>query len=170
VKPVTQTRTGNDPNAPGNCFSACVASILECALADLPDEARIVTELKKEFGAKWDGWPDRFKWGKSWERLWTETQKACLTRGLFMLEISGPFACELPGAWCIISAQSPRGLPHAVVGRGLEVVHDPHPEGGGVAERDRTYIFFVAVDPHLSPRDGGADADSYKLNPGGQRA
>ena len=64
--PVMQTRTGQNPEASGNCFSACVASILECTLDDLPDEAKIVQEIKQEVGVeKWQEWPDRFKLGKS---------------------------------------------------------------------------------------------------------
>jgi len=144
--PVMQTRFGNNPDGPGNCFSACVASILECSLADLPDEAEIVTRLKAEHAGKWEMWPNRFKWGKSFERLWTETQEYCRQRGLFMLEIKGPFTGG-EEAWCVISADSPRGLLHSTVGRGLRVVHDPHPEGGGIKEEDRSYIFFVAIDP-----------------------
>ena len=151
MKPVMQTRVGNNPDAPGNCFSACVASILECSLADLPDEAEIVARIRQEVGAvQWAEWPDRFKWNKSWERLWAETQAECLRRGLWMLEVSAPlpFLAEPPEVvWSIISAKSPRGLPHAVVGCGTRIAHDPHPEGGGVVEEGRTFIFFVAVSP-----------------------
>lgn len=144
---VFQTRFGNDPNAPGNCFSACVASILGCTLAELPDEAAIVADLKKEFADKWEAWPTRYKWGKSWERLWTETQQHVRRRGLFMLEIKGPFTGG-EEAYCIISGKSPRGdFDHSCVGQGLRIVHDPHPEGNGVAEAERTYIFFVSIDP-----------------------
>lgn len=151
MRPIMQTRFGQDPDGPGNCFSACVASVLECSLADLPDEAEIIRQLKVEYGSDWTSWPNRYKWSKSWERLWAQTQEECRKRGLFMLEVKGPFASELTNnVWCIISAQSPRGLPHSCVGRGLQIVHDPHPEGGGVEEADRTYIFFVALDPSRS--------------------
>ncbi len=150
MKPVFQTRFGQDPDGPGNCFSACVASVLECTLAELPDEAEIVGRLKVEHAGKWETWPDRYKWGKSWERLWAETQRECLKRGLWMLEVADPLPYEAAPPeeiWTIISAKSPRGLPHACVGQGRRIVHDPHPEGGGVAEAKRTYIFFVAINP-----------------------
>ena len=49
--------------------------------------------------------------------------------------------------YTIISANSPRGLPHSCVGKGLKVIHDPHPAGGGVSKEDRTYIFFIKIDP-----------------------
>lgn len=141
-----QTRTGNDPNGPGNCFSACVASVLECDLAELPDEAEIVKRLKVEFAGQWESWPDRFKWGKSWAQLWVETNNFLRGRGLAMLEVQGPFLSEMPDVYSIVSGKSPRGLEHACVGRGLEIVHDPHPDGGGVAD-ERTYVIFVAIDP-----------------------
>ena len=152
MKPVMQTRTGNNPDGPGNCFSACVASILECSLVDLPDEAEIVKELKIKHASKWEGWPDRFKWGHSWKELWDRTQRECMRRGLAMLEVKGPFASEPPEAWCIISATSPRGILHSCVGFGSKILHDPHPDGGGIAEEDRTYIYFVAIDPHTAAR------------------
>lgn len=148
MKPVMQTRFGADPNAPGNCFSACIASILECALEDLPDEAKIVDAIKQEVGLEvWQSWPDRFKWGKSWLRLWEATQQACVARGFSMVESSGPFG-EHPLTLCIISGKSPRGdFDHACVGRGREIIHDPHPAGGGVGTEGREYLFFVAIDP-----------------------
>lgn len=149
MKPVMQTRFGVDPNAPGNCFSACVASVLECALEDLPDEAAIVAEVKREF-PQWETWPNRYKWGKSWERLWNQTQLECARRGLWMLEVKGnPFGVDgIPPVWSIISAKSPRGdFDHSCVGFGKKIVHDPHPDNANVAEVDRTFIFFVALNP-----------------------
>jgi hypothetical protein len=168
MKPVMQTRFGQNPDGPGNCFSACVASVLECSLADVPDEAEIVKRLKVEHAGKWEGWPDRFKWGKSWERLWAETQAECLKRGLWMLEVSTPlpFLAEPPReAWCIISAKSPRGLPHSCVGQGTKVVHDPHLEGGGVAEDERTFIFFVALNPAVDHCCPECPVDEVKEQP-----
>lgn len=38
MKPVYQTQFG-DPD--GNCFNACVASIIECELSDLPDLCKV---------------------------------------------------------------------------------------------------------------------------------
>ncbi len=156
MKPVMQTRFGqNSDVGSGNCFSACVASVLECTLDDLPDEAWIIAGLRAKHADKWEDWPDRFKWGKSWERLWEETQQECRKRGLFMLEVKGPFTGG-DDVYCIISGKSPRAdYDHSCVGRGLNIIHDPHPDGGGVAEEDRTYIFFVAVNPatdHTGPQ------------------
>lgn len=148
VVPVCQTRFGNDSDAPGNCFSACVASILECSLEDLPDEIAIIAQLKQEYASVWENWPPRFKWGKSWMRLWEQTQAIVRQRGLTMVEVKGPFPSEIPvDVYCIISGQSPRGLEHSCVGRGLKIIHDPHPSEAGVSEDDRSYIFFVCLDP-----------------------
>lgn len=148
MKPVFQTRFGNSPDAPGNCFSACVASIFECRLSDLPDEAAIVQEIIREVGfAKWSSWPPRFQLGKSWERLWGATQAWLVRQGLTMLEVTG--SCpEMADCWCIISGKSPRlDCLHACVGFGRTVMHDPYPSGGGVGDEDRSTLYFVRIDP-----------------------
>lgn len=148
MKPINQTRVGNDPDAPGNCFSACVASILECSIDCVPDEVQIIKQLKEEYGEqRWKEWPIPYRMGKSWERLWTQTQELLRARGLLMIEVKPPFVSDPTNAYCIISAKSPRGIEHSCVGRGHEIIHDPHPDGGGVAEEDRSYIFFVVLDP-----------------------
>lgn len=105
MTPVYQDKFGDV----GNCFQACLASILEMPLEQVPDFCNM--------GAGW----------------WFHYQTWLRQRGLTCLLLTGPLF--LPGDfYYIASGQSPRGFPHSTVWRHRELVHDPHPDGGGIAE------------------------------------
>lgn len=115
MRPVFQTRFGS-PN--GNCFPACLASLLEKPLEAFP-------------------FPP-------YEKDWLEqVDKTLASWGWSYVEWSIP----VPFAWsgeflCILSGTSVRGLNHSVVAlhkvtRGEHLftfVHDPHPDGTWVAD------------------------------------
>jgi len=123
-----QTKFGDGK---GDCFAACVASILEVPLGNLPN-------FCVDFPS--DTW---FADSNEW-----------------LLRYCGvglhDFRCEEPFPWIslygefgpyyIVSGTSPRGLMHACVGRDGKVVHDPHPDGGGLLDID-SYTVFVAMQP-----------------------
>lgn len=111
MKPVIQTQVGDH----GNCFSACLASILELPIEDVPNffEAQIID------GAA--GW-----WAALRDWLWT--------RGYGVIVLNDPcgrLSQSLPGL-LIVSGESPRGRMHATIWESGSLVHDPHPEGGGI--------------------------------------
>ena len=106
--PVTQTRTGPD----GNCFAACLASLLETSLWKVTD-----------FHGDGDVFLD-------------QVADFLLPYGLMYLQVPPDdpvlermFRAGLM-AFHIIEGISPRGGPHAVVGLNGEMVWDPHPEDG----------------------------------------
>lgn len=143
MKPVMQTRIGDDPDAPGNCFTACIATIFEVDLSELPDEAKIVEELKAE--GEWGTVP-RFNRNRAWSRFYQAIQTWLFSRfGLRMIELNFKGMCRPPldGIVAIANGKSPRGIEHSVVSIGGELVHDPHPEGGDISEEDRHYTLFV---------------------------
>jgi hypothetical protein len=118
VRPVDQTTFGY-PH--GNCFSACVASLLHLAVDDVP-------------------W---FLRHADWYGAFAEWLRP---RGFYPVNV--PWS----GAWCpegyyILGGRSPRHA-HAVVARGPDIVHDPHPSRAGlVAREDCTML--VPLDPAL---------------------
>jgi hypothetical protein len=104
----------------GNCLPACVASLLEVPLEQVP-----------HFGA--NDWVEHLtKW--------------LATRGYY------PIVCTLPTDWrpaglYILAGKSPRGdFLHAVIARGDEIIHDPHPSRAGVLSRADATI-LVPLDP-----------------------
>lgn len=172
MKPVFQTRFGNAPMAPGNCFVACIASIMEFPnMQGMPDEAIIAEQIAESDPTAWAKYPDRVKRNKTWEVLWHRLQVFLLEHyGLFMMDMTNSvFKIDaVPGnktdedrfpqlqAFHIVSAQSTRGpFQHSCVGRGGKIIHDPHPENKGLlpesGDNPYEYTFFVCVNP--APED-----------------
>jgi hypothetical protein len=135
MTPVFQTTFGPTE---GNCWQACLASVL-----DLPLDA--VPEFAAGMG------PGNADW-------WEQTQAWLATRGLcaieFTLRSQEPFVGGLPDVPCIITCKSPRGdYNHAVVGcarqHKVELVHDP--VGGELPATEWIHACFLApIDPALA--------------------
>lgn len=122
MRPVDQTTFGY-PN--GNCFPACLASLLHLSIEDVP-----------HFGD--DDWFDRFA---AWLR----------PRGLYPVCVPKQDDWR-PAGFHILSGRSPRGdFMHAVVAFGAEIVHDPHPSRAGILTREDT-IHLVPLDPSTVAR------------------
>lgn len=111
MKPIIQTQTGDT----GNCFSACLASILELPIEVVPNffEVRLTDDPA--------GW-------------WAAVREWLYLYGYGVLVIddsNGNLSLGLPG-FLIVSGTSPRERMHATIWEGGRLIHDPHPEGGGV--------------------------------------
>jgi len=130
--PVKQTRLHNEPEGSiGNCWEACIASILELPIEDIPDCAD--------------------------ENWWTATQNWLLKNcGAKLLRINNTGEKTiLPGpfTYYILSGKSPRSdVQHAVVAHRGGIVHDPHPSDDGLDGEWREAYFFVPVDPSTLKR------------------
>lgn len=124
MKPVDQTAFGVPG---GNCFSACVASLLH-----LPIEA-----VPYFMGA--DNWVEAFA---DWLRP-RGFYPIFLKLGLTSADRWRPCGLYILGGTCVRGA-------HAVVARGGEIVHDPHPSRAGLDTfEDATVI--VPLDPADRP-------------------
>lgn len=113
MKPVMQTLF-YDKDRTGNCFEACLASIFEMDLKDVPN-----------FHGK--NWFVEF-----WE--WLKT-KGYTTDGSLYNENIENYNGGVDG-YFIVAGESPRGKHikggHAVVYKNGKLAHDPHPDGTGV--------------------------------------
>lgn len=113
MKPVMQTKFG----AEGNCFDACVASLLGLPLEEV----------------------DYFKGEETW---YADFQNWLAPRGLAYVEVNccdpSPFYRFPLPVLAIAGGPSPRGVEggHAVVIElhqwAKKIVHDPHPDGTGL--------------------------------------
>lgn len=110
----------------GNCFAACLASILEMPITEVV----------------------HFPEGEC--PLWRDLVNAWLDdKGMFFLDIAlhGDMRDSLVKYWGhhIIMGDSPRpgDLRHAVVGYRGEIIFDPHPSRAGLAGDDFTYGILV---------------------------
>lgn len=131
MKPVYQTKFGGQ-NAPpeewGNCMQAAIASALELPLDDVPD-----------FVAEDDWW---------------DKQCGFLKRFGLTLEAIDPSSISAPEGIHLTQGAGPReGTQHVVVGKDGELLHDPHPEGGGLVSV-RAYWLFVCIDPARAVHQG----------------
>ncbi|NUP12948.1 MAG: hypothetical protein HOW73_43465 [Polyangiaceae bacterium] len=119
MKPVDQTTFGHPG---GNCFSACVASLLDLSIDAVP----------------------YFMGHDDWYRAFNEW---LAPRGYHALTFQVGDWVPPADAVLILGGQSPRGA-HAVVARGLTVVHDPHPSRDGlVVIEDAT--FLIPLTPYV---------------------
>lgn len=122
--PLKQTTFGKE----GNCFSACLASILELeSPQDIPNYVLLTPENFMENYNEW-----------------------LRPRGLFCLEMKYQYELLLErdrkfwGYHWMVGPAS-RGLSHSVVGCQGEMVHDPHPDNTGLVGDpfEWVYGFFV---------------------------
>ena len=111
----------------GNCFSACVASILEIDIAQVPN-------IAKDFA--WFQIMDEFvnKYGYGLTYL-----------GNTLL---GAGETWREHAYIIAGGQSPRyrNRKHVVIYKNGKMVHDPHPDNIGLKGEPEYYLLFVALD------------------------
>ena len=105
MRPVDQTKFGPEE---GNCFTACVASILELTIEEVTFTGAAPT-WREDF----DAW--------------------CFSR---KLQVCGRGPGKPPTGYAIACGPSPRfsSCGHAVVVLDGELVHDPHPDRTGIPE------------------------------------
>lgn len=122
MKPVTQTLFGR-PDGPveeiGNCYPACLATLLELDLAEVPHVYQLHADPEAANDAS-------VRWLQ--QRGYTE----------LYFEWAPWLNHYAPGTLAIFGGKSPRGdWSHAVVGEitatGWRLVHDPHPSRAGIA-------------------------------------
>ena len=140
--PVDQTSLHRPGEPPGNCFAACIASLLHVPLESVPQPVEGEVE----------------HWASYWERLapWLAS------RGFYMVLIDAGTAYESSALIAghaeslrMVGGPSPRGtLSHVVVARGDEIAHDPHPSRAGLAGPVEATMYLVPLDPSRVVRPG----------------
>ncbi len=107
-------------NQKGDCWRACLASILECDIDKFPDP-NIITD---------------------WPTLYTETLVVIEKMGYKYDSI--PISLFHENGYCVAIGKSPRSkrkrITHAVVWN-KGIVHDPHPDKKGLLDITRFEIF-----------------------------
>jgi len=127
--PVEQTRL--TPAEGGNCYAACIASILECPLDEVP-------QLR----------PGQALEDAEWGRYYATLREWLAARHLCLLHFSAEGDWK-PEGYAILAAKSVRfpEFEHAVVALNGEIVWDPHPERASGVGAPVTWEIFQALDP-----------------------
>lgn len=129
--PVKQTIVHDIANGVyGNCFSACLASLLELHIDQVPHFTAHIPKGQRE-------WTDLVNaWLRRRDLAYFEVEASRFDLWVPVLEGIGYY---------VLTGPSPRGpdWDHAVVARGGRIVHDPHPDDTGLAEGFRLMGFIV---------------------------
>jgi hypothetical protein len=141
----------------GDCFAACLASVLDLPLASVPN----FRQLQEETG-QYDMIMEADKWLRSncgkrfisiemYDCREGPTKGHCLTDQVLCNRLFNFNQNEL----VILSGESPRKRSnggtkyHCVIARadcwGFELVHDPHPDGGGIVGEPYGVKWIVPV-------------------------
>ncbi len=147
MKKVYQTKTGINEDTGemhGNCYAACMASIFELSLDEVPD---IDPNLEwSEWLAEWNQWLGQ--------------------RGLYTISMcADDYVMRRhgwPKGWSIGTVPSTRGdWTHAVVCFDGMIVHDPHPSETALgAEHDLiAHDIFISIHPNRMKIDNCIQSD-----------
>lgn len=141
MKPVLQSILGYDKEAGvhGDCFRACVASVLELSLEEVPHFAALPRKQTPAGAIDW----------------WEQFQEWLMERGLYAVEVhlGKHVLSPLPEVWCIVTGKSPRGdYAHCCVGRWngplCDLIHDPSGSKLFFSEAGPKHVlFFAALNP-----------------------
>ncbi|MCH9647798.1 MAG: hypothetical protein K0U98_06135 [Deltaproteobacteria bacterium] len=148
MRKVDQERLHVPGEVAGDCFAACIASILEISIDEIP------RPTAEEF--------------EDWSAYWPRLSESLASRGFYLIFVkTGAEGCWSTdtlvsrGAYWIASGPSPRypGTLHCVVMCGGKQVHDPHPsrlglEAGEISDAAALVPFDPTVDP--VPREGAS--------------
>lgn len=138
MKPVYQTITETIPDERqyGDCFRACIASLLELSIDEVPhfcDPETFNTPRTRhwyDFCVEWLGLRGYFP-------LALEAKHETTKQIVGFLSAHGD-------VHHIITGGSPQyeGLLHSVIGKNGSIVHDPHPRNQGVIDHQE-YMFLI---------------------------
>ena len=135
--PVTQTKvvvnksTGENVIR-GNCFAACVASLMELPIEEVPN----VEVLFHIEGGYWSEVMMTFLTSKGYE-LYTDDRFKCFHQDFEDKNFGGKdnyegTINELKDQYYLVSGQSVRGVYHICIFKNGKLIHDPHPTREGL--------------------------------------
>lgn len=116
----------------GDCFRACLASLFELSLLEVPNFYDIDESD--------DGW---WKAVRDWLRP--------RGFGVMYLELRSPEHLALFEGWLIVSGKSHRGLNHATLWKDGEFRWDPHPSGLGLNVIEGVDMLYPLNPARLGP-------------------
>ena len=157
MTPVDQTEFGEGH---GNCFSACIASLLNRPLSDLAEFHRLYTAWGRAMIAG----------GKlPWETRCAPVEELARVTGHAVAHLHSALEPFVPQGYAIASGPSPRGVDHSCVSLDGRIVHDPHPSRAGLVSIEyyakllpviwpAGHVLMSEADGPHRPPEGGSHA------------
>jgi hypothetical protein len=145
MKAVFQTRYGKEH---GNCFQACLASILEMKLDDVPDFCNIVKDPFYQWQIETNKWLRQF--------------------GLAMVTVDHNFNDDIcngfiEDCYIIATGNNHDGVRHCVVWRNGEIVHNPNKYCKGIKPDSIDIIFPLEANAILDTKKDMETRDTIML-------
>lgn len=134
MKPLKQRFRHNPPETFGDCASACLASLLELQIDEVPHFSKLF-------------WEGRDGWGKA--------EKEFLhSKGLRKVQFG--YSCDLqdmlkymkeanPDTYYILLGKSRNGTAHDVIGLNDQIVWDPSIDNSGIVEPCEEGAYYISV-------------------------
>lgn len=132
--PIMQTKfTNEDRSVRGNCMAACVASLIEVSIGEIP---------------AWEDMGSDGSWGDSFNRFLEEhgySHEGMIVQIDFSVDWWSALLemCLGIDGYFIVGGESPRPQSttgHAVIFKDGAMVHDPHPSGTGILTIKEVYM------------------------------
>lgn len=117
----------------GNCFTSCLASILEVPLEAMRGFDMIFWRGARQVEAIADPWSKKVVWWRTWDRL-----QRYLCKHFY---VSMAFDLEAPEGFSVACGVNPRGIGHCVVALDGAPIHDPNPKQTWLVEID-SYVWL----------------------------
>jgi hypothetical protein len=121
------------PDVMGNCWQTCIAGILDLPLEEVPHFVQMHQSMADVEAST---------------RHWAAGHGYAMVR-LGILEVDA----NADHVLTLLCGESPRGVHHAVIGRGTDVLHDPHPSKAGLG-RITDVFAFLPLDPSTAMTAG----------------
>lgn len=137
--PVTQTKvvvknSKDEFIVRGNCYAACIASIMELPISEVPN-VEVFFHIDNGY---WAEVMHTFLESKGWE-LCTDDVYKRFHKDIFGYDFNGTdengkikYYYECVDKYYLVSGKSVRGVHHTCIYRNGKLVHDPHPTKEGL--------------------------------------
>lgn len=144
MRPVDMTIFHDPPRSYGNCFSACLASLLELPIEDFD-----------EFHRLYSAWGVLYDSGEKvpWETRVAHMHEIEKRAGHIPVHVQLGGDAIVPRGWSIANGPAERGVDHSCVALDGIIIHDPHPSRTGlISIEDYEILLPVIWPPEMVPR------------------
>lgn len=130
--PVTQTKvvvtnSKGDMVVRGNCLAACIASLLEMPITDVPNFETLYSISDTYYYDVLSAWLKHLGF-----EIYNDSRFMCFHDD----ESKSQYKDEPKDKYYMVSGLSPRGIQHVCIYQNGKLIHDPHPSREGITTEE----------------------------------